>query len=295
MPDGISNINPQLMKLAQQYHDCNVRSGLINDERTQIRENVGKLQEDPKAFQVAVRMSKEMTTGERSDFTGSLERILGALDGHEADLFGASEIAARDKRAAKRAAKAAQTADPGDKTAPDSPRGDPAKGGAGGVDGKKPAKDAKPKAVEPAVTKRKLGRPKKVSDPTPPVDGEFRVGELVQAQDKPAADVQAQEQQEGGALLDGALAATKDGAAADLAGLPDVSGDGLGIDTADMPEVEEDGDAMIRRVSAQKNAELEARGGMNGMAPIDASGDGVPLSQSQIAAQKREAAFGSDA
>lgn len=288
MPDGISNINPQLMKLAQQYHDCNVRSGLINDERTQIRENVGKLQEDPKAFQVAVRMSKEMTTGERSDFTGSLERILGALDGHEADLFGASEIAARDKRAAKRAAKAAAEADPGDKTAPDSPRGDPAKGGAGGVDGKKPAKDAKPKAVEPAVAKRR-GRPPKL-----------KVGELVQAQDKPAADVQAQEQQEGGALLDGALAATKDGAAADLAGLPDVSGDGLGIDTADMPELEEDGDAMIRRVSAQKNAELEARGGMNGMAPIDASGDGEPvensgdgvkpMSQSEQAAARRQAA-----
>lgn len=283
-----------ILKLAEQYQSTLERSRELNEERSTIRENIEKLGIDPKAFQVGLMMTRDLTTGERNDYTGSLTRVLSVLDGKETDLFGAEEVAKRDKRAAKRAEKAA-TGTAADDDNPDSPRGDPAKGGAGGVDGKKAAKDAKPKAVEPAVTKRKPGRPKKG------VDIVSQSG--VTAEDVPLVD----EQDEGAAILDGALAGAKAKATDDLAALPDVP--------ADEAEVEEDGDAMIRRVEAQKNGERVTREAGVGMEPIDASGDDwavdnhsvvsgkqglgsiadeVPLSQSEIAKQKREAAFGSE-
>lgn len=52
--------------------------------------------------------------------------------------------------------------------------------------------------------------------------------------------------------------------------------------TPPTPPAEEDGDALIRRVAAEKQAELEQKEGA-------ALLDGKPKSQSQIAAEKREA------
>lgn len=139
MPDGLNNVDSTLMKLAEQYQASKIRSKNENDERANIRENVEKLGVDPDAFQVALRMARDKTKGERSDFTGSLDRVLGMLDGKEAELFGADDIAARDKRAEKREAKKAgkgkareQQDDESDKNK----RSNPAAGGAGKGKGK---------------------------------------------------------------------------------------------------------------------------------------------------------------
>lgn len=300
MTEG-NNVDSTILKLAEQYQSTLERSRELNEERSTIRENVGKLGIDPKAFQVGLMMTRDLTKGERDDYSNSLTRVISVLDGKEADLFGAEEVKKRDERAARRAEKAATGTAADDDT--DSPRGDPAKGGAGGVDGTKPAKDAEPKAVEPAVTKRKPGRPKKGGDNVVPIGSKKGVDIVSQsgvtAEDVPLVD----EQDEGAAILDGALAGAKAKGADDLAALPDVP--------VDEPRIEEDGDAMIQRVSAQKNAERVAREAGVGMEPIDASGDDgsvdntglvsgkhglgsvadeVPLSQSDIARQKREAA-----
>jgi hypothetical protein len=139
MPDGISNVDSTILKLAEQYQSTLVRSRDLNDERKVIRENVDKLGIDPKAFQVALMMTRDMTSGERQDYTGSLNRVIGVLDGKEADLFGADEVAKRDKRAQRKADKAAKAA--GTST-DDNPRSDPKKGGAGGAKGRGKAKDS---------------------------------------------------------------------------------------------------------------------------------------------------------
>lgn len=210
MPDGIPNVDGTVLKLAEQYQSTLVRSRALNEERAQIRENVDKLGIDPKAFQVGLMMTRDMTAGERQDYTGSLNRVIAALDGRESDLFGADEVAKRDKRAEKRAAKGK----PADE--PDNPRGDPKKGGAGGVDGKGKAKDAAAKPVEPKVTGR---RGKKGGDNV------VTLKQATKASDKAIKDSLANvagglpevpaddpEQAEGAAVLDGAIDRIKAGA-----------------------------------------------------------------------------------
>lgn len=146
MPDGIPNIDPQLAKLVRQYHDCDVRSDRINEERSQIRENVEKLGIPSKSFVQAVAQAKKMTPGERMDHQAGIERTLAAVAGEEADIFGAAEMEARDKRAKKRADKAAGKPTPkakADAKSDANPKSDPKRGGAG---------KGKGKAAEPPAT-----------------------------------------------------------------------------------------------------------------------------------------------
>lgn len=242
----LSNRESTLFDLAKQYRASQVRSANENDIRGDIRETVEKLGLDGKSFQDSIRMELELTEGGRMDYVNGLNEMSGILKGRTVDLLGEDEARRKEERIKRREEREAKAKAGANPPAPDSPRGDPAKGGAGGVDGKKKAKDAKPKAVEPKVTGRKPGRPRK----TVPVGqegqpGDLKVGELVQAQDKPAdaaAANAAQEQVEGGAIVDGALER---------------------INGASGNPVKE-GDAMIRRISEQKNAELAARGGVTG-------------------------------
>lgn len=134
MPDGISNVDSTILKLANDYQRTLEKSRELNEERATIRENVEKLGIDPLAFQAGLRMARDMTNGERSDYTSSLNRVLGVLDGKEADLFGADEVAKRNKRAEKRAekeAKAGTAREAQDDKSDANPRSNPKAGGAG--------------------------------------------------------------------------------------------------------------------------------------------------------------------
>lgn len=187
MPDGQSNVDATLLKLAEQYQALNVRSRSINDERANIRENVDKLGVSPKAFQVALIMARDLNKGERADYQDSLNRVLGVLDGKEADLFGAAEIAARDKRAQKRADKAAGKPTgkaKADAKSDSSPRSDPEAGGAGKRRGRPPNKD------------------KPASNVVPLREG-ASTKEIDESIKQTAAELNAeQEQREGAAILD---------------------------------------------------------------------------------------------
>lgn len=196
MPDGITNVDTTVLKLAEQYQSCNVRSRALNDERKQIRENVDKLGITPGAFTMALAMTRDMTTGERADFTGSMNRVLSALDGREADLFGEEEMRKRDERAQKRHDKAETAAEQERRlSAPDTnPRSDPTKGGAGGAKGKGKAKDAAPKKPANAHSKRTKGGDNVV-------DLHGAVKQSDQAIKDSLAAVSAKEQADGAALL----------------------------------------------------------------------------------------------
>lgn len=152
MPDGINNVDSTILKLAEQYQSCNVRSRALNEERKQIRENVDRLGITPAAFTVGLAMVRDKTAGERSDFTASLTRTLSVLDGKAVDLFGADDIAARDKRAAKRAereAKKGTARETQDDKSDANPKSDPKRGGAG--KGKKTAEAEPPATIAEAA------------------------------------------------------------------------------------------------------------------------------------------------
>lgn len=217
MPDG-NNVDATVMKLAKDYQASKVRSNNENEIRAEIRSNVEKIGIDPTAFQHGLRMAEDLTTGERSDYTGSLTRVLSILDGNEADLFGEEEMRKRDERKAKAAEKAAKAANP--PSTDDNPKSNPKKGGAGGVDGRKPAKDATAKKPANKVSKRtKADTPPEPGTPAgdgatlPDVpedepivdDGEGPAGETGDEMIKRVSAKlnAAREQREGAVILDG--------------------------------------------------------------------------------------------
>lgn len=191
----LSNRDGTLYDLAKQYQASKVRSANENDIRADIRANVDKLGLDPLAFQAALRMAEDMTTGERQDYTTSLNEMLTLLDGRESDLFGEEEMRKRDERKRKAEEKRAKAAQP--ESTDDNPRSDPKSGGAGGADGKGKAKDGKPK---------KPGN--KLSGRERPTEEELTAAAAA------APGAHADEQEEGGALLDGAVDKMKENAAA---------------------------------------------------------------------------------
>lgn len=151
MPDGINNVDTTIVKLATEYQATLVKSSELNDQRANIRENVEKLGISAEAFQVGLRMAKGMTKGERADYSDSLTRVLSAIDGKEADLFGADEIAARDKRADKRERKKQEAGTPREKQDAKSDknkRSNPDTGGAGKGKGKAANANAAPPPSE---------------------------------------------------------------------------------------------------------------------------------------------------
>lgn len=197
MPDG-NNVDSTVIKLAEQYQACNVRSRALNEDRAQIRTNVDRLGIDPSAFAVALAMVRDKTPGERQDYSNSLTRVLAALDGRENDLFGEADVAARNKRAEKRAERAAKAATPRevqDDKSDTNPKSDPDKGGAG----KKGRGKAKGAAADPSVA----------SPPPGEQDAQETGDELIA---RVAAEENAKrEQREGGAMLDDAIDKMKTG------------------------------------------------------------------------------------
>jgi len=188
----LSNRDGTLYDLAKQYQASKVRSANENDIRADIRANVDKLGLDPLAFQAALRMAEDMTTGERQDYTTSLNEMLTLLDGRESDLFGEEEMRKRDERKRKAEEKRAKAAQP--ESTDDNPRSDPKSGGAGGADGKSKAKDGAPKKPGNKHSARG-GGDVVVGMDGKPVDGAAAPG-VTQAED---------EQAEGAAILDGHL------------------------------------------------------------------------------------------
>lgn len=257
MPDGISNVNPQILKLAEQYQACNVRSRALNEERKQIRENVDKLGITPNAFTVALAMTRDMTAGERADYTASLTSVLGALDGKENDLFGAEEMRKRDERKKKAEERANKAAGGGTTSGDDNPKSDPKKGGAGGANGRGKAKDGSGKQQA-----RGRGRGTTGGDNVVPLNaggqqapsGEPPAPTQPPVGDPPAGEPPAGEEDEGG------------------------------------PREGESTDDYIKRHAAELNAKREQREGAQVLGRVNNGENGTPKSQSQLSAEALERA-----
>lgn len=141
-------VDNKIIKLAEEYNSLNQRSKDLSDDRKTIRENVEKLGIHPLAWQHAVKLTKDMTDGERRDYQVGMNRVLKVIGERAGDLF-PEDVERTNKRAerkAERAAKDGRTQAELDAKTDTDPKSDPKKGGAGKGRKKKdePAADTRP-------------------------------------------------------------------------------------------------------------------------------------------------------
>lgn len=144
--DQERKLDNQIMKLVEQYASCDRRSAEINDERKQIRDNAEKLGFASSEFQEGVKRSKKMTKTERDVYEEHVGRIVGIVEGKQAELWPsqAEKNQKREERKAEKVAKEPRGGDELDAATDANPKSDPAAGGAG-----KRGRKAKVEATEP--------------------------------------------------------------------------------------------------------------------------------------------------
>lgn len=155
-PDEINNPDRQIAARvyneAEAYAETRKVSKDLNEKRTKSRKNIVEMGFRKDAYQVAIRVVKDLTPREQKDFIRDLQTFLKILGGRQADLFPEEALKAA-KREEKRKEKAAEDKARAGRS-PDHPRSDPAAGGAGKpaahpaaakAKAKGKAKDAKPK------------------------------------------------------------------------------------------------------------------------------------------------------
>lgn len=126
-----AGMNKTLMKLVEEYANCDHKSAELNEQRANIRENIEKLGVPPKAFMRFVADQKQMSPGEFRDMQAGYERMQEAAEAEGIDVqgqFWPGLKKAADKRAERRAEKEKGRA--GAPNPDDNPRSDPNRGGA---------------------------------------------------------------------------------------------------------------------------------------------------------------------
>lgn len=126
-----AGMNKTLMKLVEEYANCDHKSAELNEQRANIRENIEKLGIPPKAFMRFVADQKQMSPGEFRDMQAGYERMQEAAEAEGIDVqgqFWPDLKKAADKRAERRAAKSMGKA--GAPNPDENPRSDPNRGGA---------------------------------------------------------------------------------------------------------------------------------------------------------------------
>lgn len=138
--DHERKLDSQIMKLVEQYASCDRRSADITEERTQIRANAEKLGFSSAEFQEGVKRSKKMTKTERDIYEEHVGRIVGIVEGKQAELWPVDTERAkkREERKVEKAAKEPRSGDELDEATDANQKSDPASGGAGKKRGRKP-------------------------------------------------------------------------------------------------------------------------------------------------------------
>ena len=141
-PDKINDIERQVeqrvFKEGEAYAASHKRSRAENKERSASRERIKEMGLRTDAYQVGVRIVKDLTALERKAFLQDLELVVRILGSRQKDLF--PEEAMRAEKREQRRKEAEAEAKKGSAGAPDpdkNPRSDPAKGGAKPRVGKK--------------------------------------------------------------------------------------------------------------------------------------------------------------
>lgn len=129
MNDADRQIEANLYTEAQKYAETRIESRSLNEKRATSRKKVEQMGFRKDAYQVGIRIVKDLSTRERSDFMRDLQLITKVLGKRQADLFPEEALKAAkredDRKRELAEAKAAEG------RSPDHPRSDPKKGGAG--------------------------------------------------------------------------------------------------------------------------------------------------------------------
>ena len=136
-PDKINDsdryVESKLLEQTEIYAASRVRSRKENEIKATSRKRVADLGLRTDAYQIGIRLVKDLTEGERADFMRDLGLVLKVLGARQADLF-PDEVLKAEKRAQKardREAKAGRSKAELDAASDSNPKSDPAAGGAG--------------------------------------------------------------------------------------------------------------------------------------------------------------------
>jgi hypothetical protein len=135
-PDEINDpqrqIEASIDKIGERYSASHKRSRTENKERAEIRTKAKELGMRTDAFQVGVRIVKDLTDNERKDFLRDLNLVVSVLGAKQGLLFPdeALKAAAREQRKADKAAGKPRSAAELDAKTDTDPKSDPAAGGA---------------------------------------------------------------------------------------------------------------------------------------------------------------------
>lgn len=179
--DPDSQIDSTLLVLVERYAGCDARSLDINHERTEIRKDAMKLGFSSIEFQHAVLRAKKMTKSERAIYDRNVNRIIGVVEGRQAEFWPA-EVKAAERRQAKRDEENkgwAGAPEPGT-----DPKGDPNRGGVA-LDKKRRAQQAAEQKEGGKIVDIKTGRGGKKKAEAAPVSSEPPVPPAGEAESPP--------------------------------------------------------------------------------------------------------------
>ena len=147
--DAERQIEATILEVGQAYADSNKRQKKENKSRAENRARIKELGVRTDAYQVAVRICKDLTESERKDFLRDLDLLVRVLGPRQRDFFEDEAIKAekREQKRRDKEAEAGRTQAELDAKTDTDPKSDPAKGGAGKGRKKKGAQ-AEPPAGE---------------------------------------------------------------------------------------------------------------------------------------------------
>ncbi len=125
-------IENSILKAGEAYSASHRRSRTENKERASNRARIKDLGMRTDAYQVGVRIVKDLTENERKDFLRDLNLVVKVLGAKQAELFPdeALKAAKREEKQREKKAKEGRSQEELDAATNDNPRSDPAAGGA---------------------------------------------------------------------------------------------------------------------------------------------------------------------
>ncbi len=125
-----AKIDSDLLKIAEEYVECENQAKALNERKKSLREKAERLEQHPTAFRTAIMWVKLFSNADRISVLSSFHRMIGILGDRQKDLF-PEQVKKLEERAAKKMAKdGGRTQSELDAATDTSERSDPNVGGA---------------------------------------------------------------------------------------------------------------------------------------------------------------------
>lgn len=130
--DFQQQIDSRILKTGEEYAASNKRQKAENKTRQENRNRIKEMGISTHAYQIAVKVVKDLTANERADWMRDFQMVVKVLGSKQAELWPEEALKAeqRVQRAKDKAAKAGRTQAEMDADSDANPRSDPSSGGA---------------------------------------------------------------------------------------------------------------------------------------------------------------------